>query len=144
MSTKMKLLEDIAIHTNNGMELIPEGTTISEMPRYDLDRGGVETTPGMVEEDPRKSEMLQIIDEFSSSLDQATRMRFVDVLGGAADAIESGDLAKLKNLAGAYARRGDPSETGLVNMLRQLAAMGRFLGESFVDAINSLIKCIKG
>ena len=132
MKNKIKLLEDVAIQTPNGIEMISEGTVISEL--WNLDTGE-EEIPGQEKQDPRKLKMLEIIDNFTQNLDDAKRMRYTEILGAAHDAIESGKLSKLKKIASFMVNRNKSEEVELTNTLRQLVSLGAFLNESVLELI---------
>lgn len=137
---KAKLLEDIAIMTNNGMEIIPAGTPISERV-YDLDKGGLDVTSGEPE-NPSKSRMLRAIDQFTATLSPEERMDLIGPLGMIADAVEAEDVKKLRKL---YAAEMNGGSGRLEKLLMQLVALGKeaAFSEEFINELSTLMESIK-
>lgn len=143
----LKLLQNIIIEKNDGMEVLPEGTIISEV-SLDLDTETDETEVGR---DKMLGIVQQWIDRYKPSFGKSWS-KVIDFLQPAIEAIHSNDIQQLKSATIKLAERSEqlaetnPQAKQAIDRIHDLyvkllgMARGTF-GESIDEIIDIITEC---
>ena len=141
----LKLLEDIAIQTSNGIELVPKGTMISET-FWNLDTGKEEPDENDKKYSPQQLDMLAYLTQFKTRIDPKLKEALKGPFKDLEKAISEGDAQAIKDIYKKYVnldRGSNNNLTEFVKVLMALRAQGKkHFGESIIQALDVLIESI--